>query len=128
VYRNDVVPQVPPRSGLDYVHIGKEYRSSSLTSPWKLSHEVSRRSSLGAALALVAANAIEVRLSPRDALPGPSIDDHMPPGYLEVSRYTLNPKTHVLQEKTVLDRASEAVERLRARLPNGVQSVLGLLP
>lgn len=109
VYHNDVVPQVPPRSNLAYAHIGEEYRSAALNEPWTLSRKASERTSLAAALAFVAANAIEARLSPRDVLPGPSIDDHMPSPYIEVSRYTLNPRTAVRERKKLLERALEAV-------------------
>lgn len=90
VYHNDAVPQVPPRSKFEYEHVGLEYRSSSITESWEPSEDHSKRSSLSWALLLVALNAIESRVSPVDRLQGPSIDDHMPPSYVEVSRYSLN--------------------------------------
>jgi hypothetical protein len=121
VFHNDVVPQVPPRSNLAYAHAGREYRSGGLNEPWVQSSRISERAPLALALAFVAANAVEARISPRDVLPGPSIDDHMPPSYVEVSRYSLNPSTAVLERKTRLGRAWSAISE-RFESASGVLS------
>ncbi len=128
VYHEDVVPQVPPRSNLAYAHIGKEWRSNALNKAWTLSDKASERVPLGRALALVAVNAIEARVSAHDSFRGPSIDDHMPPSYVEVSRYSVNPDPtrEVRQHATLIARAlgslSSSVSNVSNRLLGGTPS------
>jgi hypothetical protein len=93
VYRTDVVPHLPPKSSIPYAHTGKEWRSESVLSPWQGDHEASRRAPLPAAVFDVLLNAVELRFIPRPLLLGYSIDDHMPSGYVDVSRYSLDPRS-----------------------------------
>ncbi|HEY6880707.1 MAG TPA: lipase family protein [Polyangiales bacterium] len=96
VFHNDLIPRYPPKMSLNYAHTGYDIRASALSAPWTQTREVSSRVDALLAVASVAANAVEARTSSRDVLPGPSIDDHSPAGYLEVSRYSLNPKASAL--------------------------------
>lgn len=93
VYRSDLVPHLPPKSGIPYAHTGKELRSDGLLSPWEGDHEPSRRASLPASVFDVLLNAVELRFIPRPLLLGFSIDDHLPVGYLDVSRYSIDPRS-----------------------------------
>jgi hypothetical protein len=93
VFRADVVPHLPPRSGIPYAHTGKEWRSESTMSAWDGNHEPSRRASLPAAVFDVLLNAVELRFIPKAHLLGYSIDDHMPSGYVDVSRYSIDPRS-----------------------------------
>ncbi len=93
VYRTDVVPHLPPRSGIPYAHTGKEWRSESVLAAWQGGHEASKRAALPAAVFDVMLNAVELRFIPRTLLLGYSIDDHMPAGYVDVSRYAIDPRS-----------------------------------
>jgi hypothetical protein len=93
VYRNDLVPHLPPKSELDYQHTGTERQAAALNKAWKDGGLPSDRVSVAAALVEVAINAVEARLTPSKALHGLSIDDHMPSNYVDVSRYTIDPNT-----------------------------------
>jgi hypothetical protein len=93
VFRADLVPHLPPRSSIPYAHTGTELRSDSVLSPWKGDYEASKRASLPAAVFDALLNAVELRFIPRPLLLGYSIDDHMPAGYLDVSRYSLDPRS-----------------------------------
>jgi hypothetical protein len=93
VFRADVVPHLPPKSGIPYAHTGKERRSDGVLSPWKGDYEASRRASLPAAVFDVLLNAVELRFLPKALLLGYSIDDHMPVSYMDVSRYSLDPRS-----------------------------------
>jgi hypothetical protein len=115
VYHKDVVPRLPPKSSLRYAHTGYELRSNALDQRWTETKESSERVETLLALASVAVNAVETRTSPRDLIPGPSLDDHSPAGYLEVSRYSLNPKSAVLTaDPSFLAKAADYVsEKLK---------------
>jgi Lipase (class 3) len=93
VFRADVVPHLPPKSGIPYAHTGREWRSDSVLSAWTGDHEASKRAPLPAAVFDVLLNAVELRFVPRALLLGYSIDDHMPVGYVDVSRYSIDPRS-----------------------------------
>jgi hypothetical protein len=93
VYRADVVPHLPPKSAIPYAHTGTEWRSEGVLSAWEAGHEASKRASLPAAVFDVLLNAVELRFVPKPLLLGYSIDDHMPTGYLDVSRYSIDPRS-----------------------------------
>jgi hypothetical protein len=93
VYRTDVVPHLPPKSAIPYAHTGTEWRSAGVLSAWEGGHEASKRASLPAAVFDVLLNAVELRFVPKPLLLGYSIDDHMPTGYLDVSRYSIDPRS-----------------------------------
>jgi hypothetical protein len=91
VFENDVMPHLPPRSGLKYAHAGGEYRMSKNDVRWRYTDEASARASLTAGATSVLLNAVESRISPIDFVPGYSIDDHLPIQYLEACRRALDP-------------------------------------
>jgi hypothetical protein len=93
VFRSDLVPHLPPKSSIPYAHTGKEWRSESVVSRWEGNFEASRRASLPGAVFDALLNAVELRFMPRALLIGYSIDDHMPAGYLDVSRYSVDPRS-----------------------------------
>jgi hypothetical protein len=72
-------------------------------------------------------NALEARTGVRDWFPGLSIDDHMPAGYLEVSRRALDPKYEsIVPGRSLLPRiAADAVDGARQRLEGAVKNVEG---
>jgi hypothetical protein len=90
VYRDDVVPHLPPTSAIPYEHTGKELHAASVVENWKDGYPASQRACPAGALFEVGFNAVEARLYPRK-MAGYSIDDHMPANYLDVSRYTIDP-------------------------------------
>jgi|HubBroStandDraft_1064217.scaffolds.fasta_scaffold08998_6 hypothetical protein len=91
VYRDDVVPHLPPTSELNYRHTGEERRADALNDLWKSGYPPSKQVSLTRALIDVGFNAVEARLTPSKAPDGLSVDDHMPSNYLDVSRYVIDP-------------------------------------
>jgi Lipase (class 3) len=91
VYHADVVPHLPPRSGIEYVHAGEERRSENLAKPWNDPCVASTRARLALALAEVLVNALEARLTSKDVFPGFAIDDHAPMNYVQVCRSGLKP-------------------------------------
>lgn len=91
VYREDIAPHLPPKSGLSYWHCGPERRSDNLVEAWRASGHFSRRASLAQALIEVIANAVELRFVANRRLGGYSIDDHMPENYLQVARHSADP-------------------------------------
>lgn len=93
VYRDDVVPHLPPKSGLSYMHFGSERRSYNLVEAWRAVSHASRRASLAQAFIEVIASAIELRFVANRRLGGYSIDEHMPENYLQVSRHSADPST-----------------------------------
>jgi hypothetical protein len=93
VYRTDLIPHLPPKSSIPYAHTSKEWRSDSVLAPWHGGHEASKRASLPAAVFDALLNAVELRFIPRPLLLGYSIDDHMPVGYVDVSRYSIDPRS-----------------------------------
>jgi hypothetical protein len=93
VFRSDLVPHLPPRSTIPYAHTGREWRSESVVSRWEGGFEASRRASLPAAVFDVLLNAVELRLIPKAHLVGYSIDDHMPASYVDVSRFSVDPRS-----------------------------------
>jgi hypothetical protein len=90
VFRSDVVPHLPPKSGIPYAHTGKEWRSEGVTEAWQGDHEPSKRASLPSAVLEILLNAVELRFVPKANLLGYSIDDHMPASYMDVSRYSID--------------------------------------
>jgi hypothetical protein len=114
VYRSDVVPHLPPRSALSYVHAGTERHSSAVDQAWGEPYRrPSGRADLAGALAGVLVGAVESRLVPAGHLGGYSIDDHMPANYLDVSRYTVDPRSiAAAPAKSFARSAKEAVDSL----------------
>lgn len=136
VYRQDLVPHLPPESGLSYAHSGVELRAGGLTCPWAPSELASERAGVASAIVEVLVSAVEARFVPKPLLRGLSIDDHMPDNYLHVSRYTLAPDSVVepasrsslvwLAQPAARwigkagATASRLVARLEAALPEGL--------
>jgi hypothetical protein len=127
VYRQDLVPHLPPRSPYGYTHTSAERRASSRDRGWQLQQEPSQRVGLIRAVSEVVVNALELRTTSRDRLPGPCLDEHMPVHYLEVSRAALDPKYEsVAPRRPLLPRlAAEAVGGARVRLEGAVKNVEG---
>ncbi|HEX6242282.1 MAG TPA: lipase family protein [Polyangiales bacterium] len=127
VYRHDVIPHLPPRSPFGYAHANGERRASTLDRGWELQPESARRVSLLRAVSEVVVNAIEVRTTTRDRIPGLSLDEHMPANYVEVSRSALESKLEsVAPRRPLLPRlAAEAASGARVRLEGAVKNVEG---
>lgn len=89
VFNHDAVPHLPPKSKLDYAHTGGEYRSRAPDEPFSHVDKASDRRTLGFVAGEVFLNALEARLSPNDAFPGLSIDDHLPDFYMHTCRGAL---------------------------------------
>jgi hypothetical protein len=86
VFRDDVVPHLPPRSDFDYEHAGKELRAKEPNEVWLPSPEDAERANAAAAVISAAATAFEARVFPNTRIGKYSIDDHMPGNYVDVSR------------------------------------------
>jgi hypothetical protein len=101
VFRNDVVPRLPPRflrDQIEYLHAGHDYRSPGLEGPWvSTKYRSSRANGFVFGLAVLF-NALKDRGAfsffmrrRKVADPGMtvSIDDHSPANYLEASRASI---------------------------------------
>jgi hypothetical protein len=86
VYDRDAVPHTPPKSCLEYVHVGREYRSADLERPWRDEGKISKRGPLVAGLFSIASSAFSTRWGFPELISGYSLDDHMPANYVTVSR------------------------------------------
>jgi hypothetical protein len=86
VYRDDVVPHLPPRSDFEYQHAGNELRAKDPNDAWTTSREGSERANAASAVISAAATAFEERMFPNTRIGKYSIDDHMPGNYVDASR------------------------------------------
>jgi hypothetical protein len=127
VFHRDVVPHLPPKSDLRYVHGTGERRADSLLAGWQAHDDASGRVRIVRAVTEVLLNALEARTSVRDWFPGLSLDDHMPAAYMEVSRRALDAKFEsIVPRRSILPRlAADAVDGAKQRFEGAVKNVEG---
>ena len=92
VYREDVVPHLPPISTGDYAHFGLERHSSSPHEPYAESLEETRLARFAVPpVAITAVSFVSRRQRALARIPLPySIDDHLPSRYIDASRAALS--------------------------------------